>query len=140
MVASTWLRAAHRGVPLFFVTALLMGQSRMALAESPAQRQELAAAVRQVQALERLIEASAASTSTEPGLRYHFDYSRLQADLARVRTGLQDYLTPPRAQPRESAELTGQYRQESAPSEQATTCTPAATPAIKRPARAGVRP
>ena len=38
MVASIWLRAAHRGMPTFLVTALVLGQSPMALAESPAQR------------------------------------------------------------------------------------------------------
>ncbi|MBF3270323.1 RAQPRD family plasmid, partial [Pseudomonas aeruginosa] len=48
MVASIWLRAAHRGVPTCFVTALVLGQSPMALAESPAQRQELVAALRQL--------------------------------------------------------------------------------------------
>ena len=41
MLAPIRLRAAHRGVPTFLVTALLMGQSSMALAESPMQRQEL---------------------------------------------------------------------------------------------------
>src|SRR3989344_1571213 len=35
MVASNWLRAAHRGVPHLLVTTLLVGQSPMALAESP---------------------------------------------------------------------------------------------------------
>ncbi|MBF3358812.1 RAQPRD family plasmid, partial [Pseudomonas aeruginosa] len=55
MVASIWLRAAHRGVPTFLVTALLLGQSQMALAESPAQRQELVAALRQLDALERTV-------------------------------------------------------------------------------------
>ncbi|MBF3229262.1 RAQPRD family plasmid, partial [Pseudomonas aeruginosa] len=55
MVASTWLRAAHRGVPTFLVTALLLGQSPMALAEPPAQRQELVAALRQLDALERTV-------------------------------------------------------------------------------------
>jgi hypothetical protein len=29
-----------------------------------------------------------------------------------VRSGLRDYLTPPRAQPRDPAELAGQYRTE----------------------------
>ncbi|WP_445934981.1 RAQPRD family integrative conjugative element protein [Pseudomonas aeruginosa] len=60
MVASIWLRAAHRGVPTFLVTALLLGQSQMALAESPAQRQELVAALRQLDALERTVADSAA--------------------------------------------------------------------------------
>ena len=89
MVASIWLRAAHRGVPTFFVTALVLGQSPMALAESPAQRQELVAALRQLDALERTVADSAAHAPIQPGERYHFDYPRLLADLARVRAGIQ---------------------------------------------------
>jgi integrating conjugative element protein (TIGR03758 family) len=76
MVASIWLRAAHRGVPTFLVTALLLGQSQMALAESPAQRQELVAALRQLDALERTVADSAAHAPIQPGERYHFDYPR----------------------------------------------------------------
>ena len=114
MVASTWLRAAHRGVPTFLVTALLMGQSPMAVAESPAQRQELAGAQRQLDALERTVTDSAAHTAVIPGERYHFDYPRLLADLARVRAGIQAHLTPSRAQPREPPELAGDYRTERA--------------------------
>ena len=114
MVASIWLRAAHRGVPTFLVTALLLGQSQMALAESPAQRQELVAALRQLDALEHAVVHSAAHTSVIPGERYHFDYPRLLADLARVRAGIQAHLTPSRAQPREPPELAGDYRTERA--------------------------
>ena len=114
MVVSTWLRAAHRGVPTFLVTALLLGQSPMALAESPAQRQELVAALRQLDALEHAVVHSAAHTSVIPGERYHFDYPRLLADLARVRAGIQAHLTPSRAQPREPPELAGDYRTERA--------------------------
>ncbi|MCF8796347.1 RAQPRD family integrative conjugative element protein [Xanthomonas campestris] len=112
MVASTWLRAAHRGVPTFLVMVLLIGQSPMTLAESPAQRQELVAALRQFDALERTVANSAAHAPITPGERYHFDYPRLMADLARVRAGIQDHLTPSRAQPRDSSELAGDYRTE----------------------------
>lgn len=112
MVASIWLRAAHRGVPTFLVTALLMGQSPMALTESPEQRQELVAALRQLDALERAVANSVAHAPVAPGERYHFDYPRLLADLARVRTGIQDHLTPSRAQPRDPSELVGDYRTE----------------------------
>ena len=114
MVASIWLRAAHRGMPTFLVTALVLGQSPMALAESPAQRQELVAALRQLDALEHAVVHSAAHTSVIPGERYHFDYPRLLADLARVRAGIQAHLTPSRAQPREPPELAGDYRTERA--------------------------
>ena len=112
MAASIWLRAAHRGVPAFLVTALVLGQSSMALAESPAQRQELVAALRQFDALERTVAHSAAHTRITPGERYHFDYPRLMADLARVRAGIQAHLTPSRAQPRDPSELAGDYRTE----------------------------
>jgi RAQPRD family integrative conjugative element protein len=112
MLAPIWQRAAHRGVPTFLVTALLLGQSPMALAESPAQRQELVAALRQLDALERTVADSAAHAPIRPGERYHFDYPRLLADLARVRTGIQAHLTPSRAQPRDLDELAGDYRTE----------------------------
>lgn len=110
MVASIWLRAAHRGVPTVLAMALLMGLSPMSFAESPAQRQELAAALRQLDALERTVADSAAHAPIAPGERYHFDYPRLLADLARVRNGIRDHLTPSRAQPRDPAELAGDYR------------------------------
>ncbi len=103
-MARWWLQpgcaAAHRGVPTFLVTALLLGQSPMALAESPAQRQELVAALRQLDALERTVADSAAHAPVQPGERYHFDYPRLLADLARVRAGIQAHLSPSRAQRR----------------------------------------
>ncbi|MGY2686777.1 integrative conjugative element protein, RAQPRD family [Pseudomonas tolaasii] len=112
MLAPIWQRAAHRGAPTFFVTALLLGQSPMTLAEPPPQRQELVAALRQLDALERTVTNSAAHAPIQPGERYHFDYPRLLADLARVRAGIQAHLTPSRAQPRDPAELAGDYRTE----------------------------
>ncbi|AHG40960.1 plasmid Ignore, RAQPRD family [Pseudomonas syringae CC1557] len=112
MVASIWLRAAHRGVPTVLAMALLMGLSPTSFAESPAQRQELVAALRQLDALERTVADSAAHAPVTPGERYHFDYPRLQADLARVRTGIRDHLNPSRAQPRDPSELAGDYRTE----------------------------
>lgn len=112
MLASIWLRAAHRGVPTFLTTVLLTGLSPMTLAESPAQRQELVAALRQLDALERTVTHSAAHTAITPGERYHFDYPRLLADLSRVRAGIQSHLTPSRAQPRAPSELAGDYRTE----------------------------
>jgi RAQPRD family integrative conjugative element protein len=117
MVASIWLCAAHRGVPLLplvLVMLLLLGPSSMALAESPTQRQELVAALRLLDALERSVEHSAAHAPITPGERYHFDYPRLLADLARVRAGIQGHLTPSRAQPRDPSELAGDYRTERA--------------------------
>ena len=72
----------------------------------------LVAALRQLDALERTVTDSAAHTAVTPGERYHFDYPRLLADLARVRAGIQAHLTPSRAQPRDLSELAGEYRTE----------------------------
>ncbi|ELF6204829.1 TPA: RAQPRD family integrative conjugative element protein [Pseudomonas putida] len=106
--------AAHRSAFLLLMATLTAGLSLPADADTLAQRQDIAAAARQLDALERLVAHSAANATATPGERYHFDYTRLSADLARVRGGLQDFLTPPRAQPRDSAELAGQYRTEQA--------------------------
>lgn len=70
----------------------------------------LAAALRQLDSIERLV-AQQAEQPPDARARYYFDYSRLAADLERVRGGIRDYLTPSRAQPRDPAELLGDYRQ-----------------------------
>lgn len=73
----------------------------------------LAAALRQLDSIERLVAQQAAQPHDERA-RYHFDYGRLAADLERMRSGIRDYLTPSRAQPRDPAELLGDYRQPAA--------------------------
>ncbi|MGV7199904.1 integrative conjugative element protein, RAQPRD family [Xanthomonas axonopodis] len=111
-------------MPLLLVVVLLPGLSPAVHAETPAQRQELAAALRQLDALERTVGASAARTPITPGERYHFDYARLSADLERVRAGIRDYLSPSRAQPRDPVVLLGDYRQSPASSVTATEPSP----------------
>jgi len=83
------------------------------------EREQLATLVRQLDLTDRLAE-HAAGTAPQERARYHFDYSRLRADLKRIRAGVQDYLVPQRAQPRDPVPLTGDYvrrdeRQESSP-------------------------
>lgn len=78
-------------------------------ADNALENAQLALLVRQLNQLERT--ALDAQKLSDAGThRYHFDYARLQADLARIRAGLEDYLSPPRAQPRDADELSGQYR------------------------------
>ncbi|EOG9025644.1 RAQPRD family integrative conjugative element protein [Pseudomonas aeruginosa] len=81
-------------------------------ADDSNEKEHLAAVVRQLDLLDRLAKQSAATASQERA-RYHFDYTRLTADLQRMRTGINDYLTPQRAQPRDPAALLGDYRQDS---------------------------
>ncbi len=74
----------------------------------------LAAALRQLDSIERLVAQQAAQPH-DAHARYHFDYARLSADLERVRAGIRDYLIPTRAQPRDPLHLLGDYRQSEAP-------------------------
>ncbi len=97
-------------IPVLSLTAVgLLTSLSPAHASDPAlERAHLAAAVRQLDMLDRLAEhAASASPSERP--RYHFDYPRLREDLQRVRVGIHDYLTPQRAQPRDADELVGDY-------------------------------
>ncbi len=77
-------------------------------AASASEQTNIEVMIRQLNALEDSARRSAA-LSSEPGQRYYFDYERLAGDIERVRQGLQEYLTPSRAQPRDPAELAGKY-------------------------------
>ncbi|GHU39096.1 hypothetical protein AGMMS50256_38780 [Betaproteobacteria bacterium] len=99
--------------PLLAVPLLVASGLALA-ADETAEHERLAAMVRQLDLIDRLAE-HAATVSPQDPIRYHFDYERLREDVGRVRAGLQDYLVPLRAQPRDPVELRGDYRQ-SAPS------------------------
>lgn len=90
-----------------------------AIADDTPESEQLAALARQLDLTDRLAE-HAANTAPQERARYHFDYVRLRADLKRVRSGVQDFLVPQRAQPRDPVPLTGDYvrhneRQEPSP-------------------------
>ena len=79
-----------------------------AIADDNPEREQLATLARQLNLIDRLAE-HAANTAPQGRARYHFDYARLRADLERIRAGLQDYLVPQRAQPRDPVPLAGDY-------------------------------
>ena len=98
------------------IPALLLGLCLAGLAsanDATPEHAHLAAALCQLDSIERLVAQQAAQPPEERA-RYYFDYGRLAADLERVRNGIRDYLTPTRAQPRDPAELLGEYRQPTA--------------------------
>ncbi|MBU0563202.1 MAG: RAQPRD family integrative conjugative element protein [Gammaproteobacteria bacterium] len=86
----------------------LAGASPASAGDAAAEHEQLAALARQLDLIDRLAE-HAASTTPQARARYHFDYARLRADLTRVRTGVQDYLVPQCAQPRDPVPLAGDY-------------------------------
>jgi RAQPRD family integrative conjugative element protein len=78
------------------------------LADADLERAHLAALLRQLDVLDRLAQQSALSVPNSG--RYQFDFARLRSDIARMRAGIEDYLSPRRAQPRDPTELSGDYR------------------------------
>ncbi|HBN9272617.1 RAQPRD family integrative conjugative element protein [Pseudomonas aeruginosa] len=93
---------------LAVLLAVLLSAMQPAIADDTPEREQLAALTRQLDLIDRLAE-HAANTAPQAPARYHFDYARLRADLKRVRAGLQDYLVPQRAQPRDPVPLAGDY-------------------------------
>lgn len=79
-------------------------------ADQSAERADLATIIRELTLLDRL--AMDGKTVAPRDDRYHFDYTRLASDIARIRSGINDYLSPPRAQPRDPVVLGGEYRRE----------------------------
>lgn len=82
-------------------------------ADHSREREALTALTRELDVADR-VAARAATAAPQEATRYHLDYQRLRDDLARVRAGVQNYLTPPRAQPRDPLPLSGDYVREGA--------------------------
>ena len=101
-------RRASAWPSLAVLLAVLLSAMQPAIADDTPEREQLAALARQLDLIDRLAE-HAAHTAPQERTRYHFDYARLRADLMRVRAGLQDYLVPQRAQPRDPVPLAGDY-------------------------------
>ena len=78
---------------------------------------QLSLVQQQLDTIERLATRAEAASTAEPDDRYRFDYPRLIQDIQRIRQGVQGYLSPSRAQPRDPAELVGDYRLDIPPEE-----------------------
>ncbi|EMM9104655.1 hypothetical protein C206_08889 [Pseudomonas putida TRO1] len=81
-------------------------------AQDAPERSDLDLAQRQITSIQLLADRASSSSVDAAGARYRFDYSRLAADLKRMRRGIHEYLSPSRAQPTDLVELTGDYRAE----------------------------
>ncbi|OCR25320.1 conjugal transfer protein [Pseudomonas syringae] len=92
---------------LLLSLAIVDGSSNAASAH---ERDQLSLVQQQLDTLERLATQAEAASTAEPDDRYRFDYPRLTRDIQRIRLGVQGYLSPSRAQPRDPAELIGDYR------------------------------
>ncbi|MGC8042406.1 RAQPRD family integrative conjugative element protein [Salmonella enterica] len=76
------------------------------------EREELTLSLNQLSQIEASLHRAQQSARTGINERYYFDYPRIHSDISTLRSGIEHYLTPSRAQPRDTATLVGQYREE----------------------------
>ncbi|MNL05677.1 Plasmid protein [compost metagenome] len=84
-------------------------------AASAHEQEQLSLVQQQLDTIERLATQAEAASTAEPDDRFRFDYPRLSQDIQRIRQGVQGYLSPSRAQPRDPSELVGDYRLDTLP-------------------------
>ncbi|WLG48599.1 RAQPRD family integrative conjugative element protein [Pseudomonas sp. FP1742] len=86
-------------------------------AASGHEQDQLSLIQQQLDIIERVATKAEAASTPQPDDRYRFDYPRLTQDIQRIRHGVQGYLSPSRAQPRDPTELVGDYRLDTPPAE-----------------------
>ncbi|EHL84054.1 MULTISPECIES: RAQPRD family integrative conjugative element protein [Citrobacter] len=91
---------------------MLLAFSFPALAAPLTEREELTLSLNQLTQIEASLNRAQQSARTGINERYYFDYPRIHSDITTLRSGIENYLTPIRAQPRDTATLVGQYREE----------------------------
>jgi len=74
------------------------------------EQDQLSLVQQQLDIIERVATQAQTASTPQPDDRYRFDYPRLSQDIQRIRQGVQVYLSPSRAQPRDLGELVGDYR------------------------------
>ncbi|MGL4666891.1 MAG: RAQPRD family integrative conjugative element protein [Saezia sp.] len=96
---------------LIAAALLFIAVSSTAIAQhSTDEPTQLTAIQRQIEHIQQTIQLK--RLEMDKASRYHFDYQRLNADLEKIHTGIKDYLSPRRAQPRDPVKMHGHYQQE----------------------------
>ncbi|MGH5636903.1 integrative conjugative element protein, RAQPRD family [Citrobacter portucalensis] len=96
----------------FFILTISLFFTTVTLAASLTEREELTLSLNQLRQIEASLHRAQLSARTSANERYYFDYPRIHSDITTLRSGIENYLTPARAQPRDTATLVGQYREE----------------------------
>ena len=95
------------------LSGLLLAGPAMAVPAS--ERENLALLISQLNQLNATLKRAEQQASLSPHARFFFDYRQASSDIHVMRTGVERYLTPSRAQPRMVLPLAGDYRRESVP-------------------------
>lgn len=96
----------------FFILAIILCPMTVVFAAPLTEREELTLSLNQLSQIEASLHRAQQSARTGVNERYYFDYPRIHSDITTLRSGIENYLTPARAQPRDTATLVGQYREE----------------------------
>ncbi|EAV3918231.1 RAQPRD family integrative conjugative element protein [Salmonella enterica] len=97
----------------FFISFfIILSGTCSALASPLTEREELTLSLNQLTQIEASLHRAQQSARTGLNERYYFDYPRIHSDITTLRSGIENYLTPARAQPRDTATLVGQYSEE----------------------------
>jgi RAQPRD family integrative conjugative element protein len=97
----------------FCVVVLICGfGGSAAFAQSDYEREQVRLMLIQLSIMEQIAKQMERNTTVLDTDRYRFDHARLNTDLKAMRLGLEHYLSPSRAQPRDVVEMVGDYRTE----------------------------
>ncbi|ELJ4218810.1 conjugal transfer protein [Salmonella enterica] len=97
---------------IYLILIIILSPSTVAHAPPLTEREELTLSLDQLTQIEASLHRAQQSARTGINERYYFDYPRIHSDITTLRNGIEHYLTPTRAQPRNTATLVGQYREE----------------------------
>ncbi|PMY33093.1 conjugal transfer protein [Pseudomonas sp. GW456-L14] len=100
-----------------FLLLLLTIVHGSTFASSLYEQDQLSLVIQQLDTIDRLTARAETASTAESVERYRFDYPRLTQDIQRIRHGVQGYLSPSRAQPRDPSELVGDYLLDTSPAE-----------------------
>jgi|SRR5690554_896306 len=84
-----------------FITVLSGLLSTQAIASEIFEREQLSLILKQVKNAQRITVAAREKITPTDTERFWFDYERLERDLQKIQLGIEHYMTPNRAQPRE---------------------------------------
>ncbi len=84
-----------------FTVALSGLLSTQAIASEVFEREQLSLILKQVKNAQRITVAAHEKVTPTDTERFWFDYERLERDLKKIQLGIEHYMTPNRAQPRE---------------------------------------
>ncbi|WP_432340181.1 RAQPRD family integrative conjugative element protein [Yersinia enterocolitica] len=84
-----------------FTVALSGLLSTQAIASEVFEREQLSLILKQVKNAQRITVAAYEKITPTDTERFWFDYERLERDLKKIQLGIEHYMTPNRAQPRE---------------------------------------